>query len=86
MGGGIPEVTLHGGSDQCRVTWYIGSLASGESAWVDLQVETDINPGGKQEFTSCGEYYLNSGAVVKWLDDRGKQHSNEADPVVVTTY
>ena len=35
-------------------------------AWLDLIVTTKRNPGGKQEFTSCGSYVMNSGATLKY--------------------
>ncbi len=45
------------------------------------------NKGKKQEFTSCGLHYLNSGFTVKWLElaidsGDGKLHSFTTNPVL----
>lgn len=85
-GGTPPELSTTGASEKVHLTWFIGSLGAGESATILLHVYTDINPAGVQEFTSCGTYYMNSGAVVKWLDFDGKQHSAETEPIVLTTF
>lgn len=85
-GGTAPELSTIGASAKVTLKWYIGSLGAGESATVLLHVYTDINPAGMQEFTSCGTYYMNSGAVVKWLDSDGHQHSAETEPIVLTTF
>lgn len=84
-GGAAPELTTKGASDKVFLEWYIGSLGAGESAVIKLHVYTDINPGGHQEFTSCDTCDMNSGAVVKWLDDVGKKHSAETLSLVVST-
>lgn len=57
-----------GKSEKVKLTWTIGDLSpvSGASLW--LTVSTDLNPSGKQEFTSPGCYELNSGSVVKFID------------------
>ncbi|MFQ5910611.1 MAG: PKD domain-containing protein, partial [Thermoplasmata archaeon] len=82
---GNATITLRGtppNSDKVYIYWYVGTLAPGETAIMRLPVFTDRNPGdnpkfpeGHQEFTSPGNYTMNSGGVVKWLDDRFKQHS-----------
>jgi hypothetical protein len=40
-----------------------------------MYVWTKKNPAGKQEYTSPGEYTLNSGPTAKWLDPEGHQGS-----------
>jgi len=85
-GGTMPVLTPQGNSEKIFVDWYIGSLGSGQSATLVLHVWTDHNPADKQEFTSCDAYYMNSGAVVKWLDSNSKQNSAESDPIVLTTF
>ena len=84
-GGTAPVTWTKGNSAKVFLYWYIGSLGPGESAILVLHVWTDHNPAGKQEFTSYGTYDMNSGAVVKWLDDFGKQHSAETMPIEVST-
>jgi len=83
---GTVSLTTKGASNKVFLEWDIGSLGPGAWAGVLLRVQTDLNPAGRPEFTSCGEYYMNSGAVVKWLDDLGKQHSLETGTIMVTTY
>jgi hypothetical protein len=57
-----------GKSEKVSLTWNIGTLSPGSSASLKLYVSTDLNPSGKQEFTSPGCYELNSGSVVKFKD------------------
>jgi len=45
--------------------WSIGKLKAGETITIIVRVSTDLNPGGKQEFTSPCEHCINSGAVLK---------------------
>ncbi len=63
--GSTPILSTQGKSQKVFLNWYIGTLNSGECATIILHVWTDHNPAGKQEFTSYGTYYLNSGAVAK---------------------
>ncbi|UCE37407.1 MAG: DUF11 domain-containing protein [Thermoplasmata archaeon] len=82
---GSVSITLRGTpphSDKVYMYWDVGTLAPGETALLRLPVFTDRNPGdnvnfpqGHQSFSSPGYYIMNSGGVVKWLDERGKQHS-----------
>jgi len=44
--------------------WVIGNLPAGYTSII-VGVSTDLNPGGKQEFTSPCEHVLNSGAALK---------------------
>ncbi|AEK73022.1 hypothetical protein GQS_05610 [Thermococcus sp. 4557] len=46
-----------------HITWEV-HLGAGESAHMNVTVYTKLNPAGKQEFTSCGDYILNEGAEL----------------------
>ncbi|AFL94960.1 hypothetical protein CL1_0755 [Thermococcus cleftensis] len=46
-----------------HITWGV-YLGTGESAHMNVTVYTKLNPAGKQEFTSCGDYILNEGAEL----------------------
>jgi hypothetical protein len=56
-----------GNSCKAHFKWIIGHMEENESKIIYLVVSTDVNPGGRQEFTSPGITYLNSGATVKVL-------------------
>ncbi len=61
-------------------------IGPGESTTLTLMVWTRINPGGHQEYTSSGDYDLNSGPTAWWLDEEeGQQFSSSAPsiPVIV---
>ena len=80
------EVVLktRGKSAKVKLTWNIGDLSPGSGASLWLTVSTDLNPSGKQEFTSPGCYELNSGSVVKFKDPlTGNQLSAHTGPVYV---
>jgi uncharacterized repeat protein (TIGR01451 family) len=82
---GTLEIELRGTpphSDKVYLKWSFDSLAPGETALLTIAVFTDRNPGnnpqfpqGHQQFSSPGYYIMNSGGVVKYLDERDKQHS-----------
>jgi hypothetical protein len=82
--GEAPVLTTKGNSDKVFLNWDIGTLYGGECATVWLHVWTDHNPAGKQEFTSYGCYYLNSGAVAKWKVN-GAQYSAETGQLMIST-
>lgn len=54
-----------GGSHKIHFTWYIENLEADETITIIVGVSTDLNPGGKQEYTSPCEHCINSGAVLK---------------------
>lgn len=57
--------TFHpGNSDATKITWTVH--ADGEE-FLEVEIATKLNRAGKQEFTSPGIYYLNSGAEIKGL-------------------
>ncbi|MGB9681458.1 MAG: hypothetical protein ACP5K2_05675 [bacterium] len=50
---------------QTTITWTIGNNFSGDAELI-LKVYTKLNPGGQQEYTSPGTYYLNKGATLNY--------------------
>jgi hypothetical protein len=54
-----------GKAKKTTVTWILGNNFSGE-AELTLRVYTKRNPGGQQEYTSPGTYYLNKGATLNY--------------------
>ena len=81
---GTAELTTKGKSAKEFLTWDIGDLGPGMTANLVLEVRTDLNPGGHQEYTSPGDYEYNSGAVLKFRNDAGKQRSHETGTVYLT--
>jgi hypothetical protein len=69
---GSLEITTKGKTEKVFLEWDVGSLQPGESATLMLLMATDLNPGGKQEYTSTGCYMLNSGATLKYYMDGHK--------------
>jgi len=57
-----------GNSDKVFLTWEIGDLAISGTATLTLEISTDLNPAGHQEYTELGEEVLNSGATLKFID------------------
>jgi hypothetical protein len=68
---------------QVRMEWSLDQILEGEAFMLQMTVYTKHNPAGKQEYTSPGTYDLNSGATLKWYDDRGKKHSLETGTIQV---
>ncbi|HUV25384.1 MAG TPA: hypothetical protein VMW26_08150, partial [Methanomassiliicoccales archaeon] len=68
---------------QVRMEWSLEQIVEGEAFMLQMTVYTKLNPAGKQEYTSSGTYDLNSGATLKWYDDRGKKHSLETGSIQV---
>ncbi|UCC41548.1 MAG: hypothetical protein JSV96_09095 [Candidatus Aminicenantes bacterium] len=48
-----------------KITWTIGTLLPGERVDLYMQISTRMK-GKKQQYTSCGTYEWNSGAVLKF--------------------
>ncbi len=69
---------------QDRIRWTTSELGPWDRGILIITVATKTNPAGKQEYTSPGVYTLNSGAVLKWKDDAGVQHSESTEPISVT--
>gem|GEM_PF-2472107 len=71
-----PALTYASGEgSQVRLTWCIGTLEKGEAFMLQVTLCTDVNNGGAQEFSSDGLHALDSGALLKWLNNKGKQQS-----------
>lgn len=74
-----------GKSTKVHFMWEIGDMDPDEERVLFLVISTDLNPAGKQEYTSCGDYELNSGAVVKALRDcNGKKVTAETDSIMIS--
>ena len=72
------EVT--GATFKVHMQWEIGTLKVGDTAYLKLQISTDVNPGGHHEYTTCGEcYYLNSGATLKYLFEGVQDDDHEPE-------
>lgn len=77
------KIRTKGNSKKVTWTWTIGDLdPSQKSPLLKFLISTDLNPAGKQEFTSPGCYELNSGVVIKFKDPMtGNQLSAHTGPV-----
>src|SRR3972149_6116122 len=80
---GTASYTTSGTSDKVKIEWNVGTLSYGEFVDLVFYVSTDINPAGKQEYTTEGTYYLNSGPTMKYRID-GKQYSLEMNTIMIT--
>ena len=67
------------------VTWEVGQLTNDECAMIStLVTTTNTNPAGKQRYSSCGDFELNSGPTATGIDeDTGDEVSVEGEPLVV---
>jgi hypothetical protein len=73
-----------GNSDKVFLFWDVGDLGPGESATLTIGIGTDENPSGRQEYTTPGCYWLNSGATAKWIDPTdGLQYSTSSNQIKV---
>ncbi len=78
------DIYWTGKSVKAHFMWDIGDMSADETKTIYVTVSTDTNPRGWQEYTSCGEYWLNSGATVKAIvDSTGKQFSAESDGIKI---
>jgi hypothetical protein len=74
-----PDVTIGpGAAGQVRLTWTIDQIDEGEAFMLQITLCTGVNPGGNQEYSSDGWHALDSGALLKWDNERGKQMSLKA--------
>jgi hypothetical protein len=80
-----PVFYTKGKSEKVFLYWYIGTHEPGEEAIIHLTMATDLNPAGKQEYTSPGTYTLNSGAVVKKIYD-GVKYSWETGQLTIEVF
>jgi len=80
---GTASYTTQGGSNKVFLTWNIGDLPADTYAAFTFWISTDINPAGKQEYTSCGCYELNSGATIKYYY-MGVKYSASTSPITIS--
>ncbi len=80
---GTLEIRYTGRSEKAHLTWNVGTLQPDEWAWFTLEISTDLNPAGRQEYTSPGVYELNSGPTMKYYVD-GIKYSLEIAPIIHT--
>ncbi len=55
-----------GASEKVFLWWFVGDLSENETAELEILISTDVNPGGVHAYSTCGNYHLNSGAVLKY--------------------
>jgi len=80
---GTASYTTIGASKKVFLTWNVGNLPAGTHAWLAFRISTDKNPAGQQEYTSCGCYYINSGATMKYYY-MGVKYSETSNQLVVS--
>jgi hypothetical protein len=80
------DIKLKGNSKKIMLKWTIGDLVPDEEARLDMEVSTDKNPAGHQEYTSPGCYEWNSGATLKFRNDDGIQLSAHTGSLYVKVY
>jgi uncharacterized repeat protein (TIGR01451 family) len=64
---GITTATAEafGATNKCTITWEIGDLGGSESAQLGIAASTDLNPKGKQEYTTArAAYCIDKEAVL----------------------
>ena len=62
--GGCGHCGGHHGAPATKMEWNV-TIPAGGSEYMDVTIFTRVNNGNQQEFTSCGCYTLNEGAVIK---------------------
>lgn len=89
---GTASYYTRGRSEKVFLTWNVGTLNPGETATLEIEISTDINPAGHQEYTTpsicgCPEtwYELNSGAVLHFMYE-GKQYSAYTPQLMVDVW
>lgn len=81
---GRVTLSTKGRSDKEFLMWNIDMLPPGGVATLEVEAETDLNPAGHQEYTSCSYHDFNSGAVLKFRMPDGTQRSFDTGSVVVS--
>jgi hypothetical protein len=71
-----------GKSEKVHLEWTVNQLPVNWYAYLYLTVSTDLNPAGRQEYTSPGCYELNSGPTMKFMVD-GSQQSIEMNSIMI---
>lgn len=72
-----------GQSKKVSLKWYDVDVESGHTETFEILVSTDLNPSGKQEYTTSGCYDLNSGGVIKFKTPDGIQLSAHTEQISV---
>jgi len=72
------------GTEKWKLNWNIGTLGAGGTATLTLTAETDINPGGNQEYTSCGLHVVNGGANLRFGRSARQQQSFNTGAIYVS--
>jgi hypothetical protein len=92
---GFVDKKVKGKTEKVFLTWKnIGDLTTNTPVELWIEISTDLNtgnnknyPDGHQEYTSPGVHYLNSGAVLKFIDPAtGFQLSAHTPPLSVEAY
>jgi len=91
--GALDASRKKGRTDKQFLTWDVGDVNDANSTELVLEISTDVNPGQSKkslpinEYTEPGVHYLNSGAVLKFVDPQtGFQLSAHTPPIMVTAY
>ncbi len=76
----------YGKSEQIRLVWTLPDLAIAEAFMLQVTMSTGTTSSNQaqQLYTTPGVKVLNSGAVLKWLDDLNVQQSLETETISVT--
>ena len=77
-----------------RLRWEVGPLTPNSSQTLIVIATTRLNPGGQQEYTSCGDYDFNSGPTAKGYEKdvplgnsekkRDQRRTDDGDPILLT--
>jgi len=73
------HIEWSGKTHKIHLEWQIDNLKAGKTITIIIGISTDLNPGGKQEYTSSCEHCINSGAVLKakwecrWISAESEQ-------------
>lgn len=81
---GTATLKIIGASARESLTWQIGTLGPGAVVDLSVESETDLNPAVRQSYTECSLHEFNSGAVLKFLNPKGKQVSFETGGITVS--
>jgi fimbrial isopeptide formation D2 family protein len=78
-----PPNAKAGVTQKWKLNWNIGTLIAGGTATLTLTAVTDINPGGNQEYTSCGTHVVNGGANLRFRNSANKSQSFNTGAITV---
>jgi len=72
------------GTNKWKLSWNIGDLPASTDATLTLTAVTDTNPGGNDEYTSCGLHVVNGGANLRFGRSIKQQQSFNTGALTVT--